>query len=140
MGSIRGGQAHLRRLRAMVSPALPLEVTRALFVGGNIIEVEAELSITRGAVSGAGHVPSKPGEAPNADTHGLDRQIETVIVGPGRVNTESSAPYAVPLEVGTSKMEARPSMGPAAARKRKRVVELVAAAVNRVNRMARGRR
>jgi hypothetical protein len=139
MGRIIGGDRHLSRLRAMTGPRLPLEVTRALFGGGNVIEVEAELSITRGAVSGAGHVASKPGEPPNADTHALDRQIETSVVAPLRVNTVSAAPHAVPLEVGTSRMEARPSMGPAARKKRLRVVQLVAAAVNRVNRGRGGR-
>ena len=136
MGRITGGDRHLARLRAMSGPAKIGHVTQALFVAGNEIEVEAELSITAGAVSGAGHVASRPGEPPNADTHALDRQIETVVMGPLRVNVESSAPHAVPLEVGTSKMEARPYMLPAARKKRRRVVALVRAAINRVNRAA----
>lgn len=135
-GSMRGGERHIDRLKNMSGPAGILEVTRALFVAGNEIEVEAEISITAGAISGAGHVVSRPGDPPNADTHDLDRQIETLVIFPGRVEVQSSSGHAVPLEVGTSKMEERPYMGPAARRKRRRVAELVAAAINRVNRLA----
>lgn len=136
MGRVTGGEKHLRRLQRMAGPATDLAVTRALFVAGNEIEVEAEISITNGAISGAGHVPSRPGEPPNADTHALDRQIETAIIRPGLVHTSSNAPHAVPLEIGTSKMAERPYMGPAARKKRRRTVELIAAAINRVNRLA----
>lgn len=135
-GRVTGGEAHLARLARMTGPTAMAEVTRALFVAGNEIEVEAEISITSGAISGAGHVPSRGGEPPNADTHDLDRQIETLVIFPGRVEVQSSSGHAVPLETGTSKMEERPYMGPAARKKRRRVAELVAAAINRVNRLA----
>jgi HK97 gp10 family phage protein len=47
-----------------------------------------------------------------------------------RVEVSSNAPYAVELEFGTSKMAARPYMGPATQRKKKEVIELVRGAIN----------
>lgn len=96
-----------------------------------MIEVEAENSITEGSISGPGHIPSLPGEPPNADTRQLDGDIHTVVVGRGRVNVESIAPYSAALEFGTSKMAARPYMGPSAAKKRPEAKRLVAEAVRR---------
>ncbi len=102
---------------------------RALYAAGQMIEIEAELSITRGSISGAGHVPSKPGEAPNADTRLLDTSIDTVVVGPNRVDVVSNAPYSAALEFGTSRMAERPFMGPAARAKTKDATDLIARAV-----------
>jgi len=102
---------------------------RALYAAGQLIEIEAEISITRGSVSGKGHVPSKPGEPPNADTRLLDTSIDTVVVGPNRVDVVSSAPYSAALEFGTSRMAERPFMGPAARAKTAEAVDLIARAV-----------
>lgn len=107
-------------------------IGQALFVGGETIQVEAQLSITRGAVSGKGHVPSRPGEPPKADTHRLADNIETVQPSPLKVEVSSNAPYAVELEKGTAKMAARPYMGPATQRKRAEVVRLVRGAMRHV--------
>lgn len=132
MARVTGAKAHAARLKRIQGEEMVREVGKALFVAGNMIEVEAEISITTGAVSGKGHVPSKPGEPPNADTHELDRNIETVQVAPLKVEVSSNAPHAVDLEVGTSKMAARPSMRPAAQKKRAEAVELVRRAVKKV--------
>ncbi len=102
---------------------------RALYVAGQMIEIEAEISITRGSVSGKGHVPSKPGEPPNADTRLLDTSIDTIVVGPNRVDVVSNAPYSSYLEFGTSSMAERPFMRPAAIAKTPEAVELVRRAV-----------
>ena len=102
---------------------------RALYAAGQEIEIFAELSITRGSISGAGHVPSKPGEPPNADTRLLDTSIDTIVVGPNRVDVVSNAPYSAALEFGTSRIEARPFMGPAARAKTKDATDLIARAV-----------
>lgn len=115
----------------------PREVTAALYAAGQEIEIDAERSITEGSISGKFHVPSLPGEPPNADTRLLDQSIETEIdpsppPGKSRVEVSSNAPYAVPLEVGTSKMEARPYMAPAAMRKKGVANELAAKAVKGV--------
>lgn len=127
----------VKKFAQRVRQLTPQEITAALYAAGQEIEIDAERSITEGSVSGKFHVPSLPGEPPNADTRGLDQQIETEIdpappPGKSRVEVSSNALYSVPLEVGTSKMAARPYMGPAAMRKKAVANELVAKAVKGV--------
>jgi HK97 gp10 family phage protein len=130
MARVRGTREHSLRLARMMGSGKERLIGQALFAGGERIQVEAQLSITRGAVSGKGHVPSKPGEPPNADTHRLSDNIETLQPEPLRVEVSSNAPYAVALEFGTSKMAERPYMRPATEKKRKEVVQLVRRAVD----------
>lgn len=132
MAKIHGAKAHAARLKRARGPEMVRQVGAALFAGGQIIEVEWARSITEGSISGKNHVPSLPGEPPNSDTHFLDRSIQTVQAAPLRTEVFNDAPYAVPLEVGTSKMAARPAAAPATARKRKEVTQLVRGAVNKV--------
>lgn len=132
MVKITGAKKHSDRLARLTSPEAREDIYRALFRGGQRIEITAELSITSGSVSGANHVPSAPGEPPNRDTGQLDGEIETT----GnrtlqRVYVTSNAPYSRALEEGTSKMAARPFMGPAARKERSAVTELVGKAVSR---------
>lgn len=132
MARIIGDRVHSARLRRIRSPEMVRQVGAALFAGGNAIEVEAELSITRGSISGKGHVASAPGEPPNRDTGVLDGNIETTRTGPLTVEVSSNAPHAAALELGTSKMAERPYMRPAAQKKRKEVERLVGRAVQKV--------
>lgn len=106
-------------------------VVGALYAAGQDIELDAERSITSGSVSGKNHVPSAPGQPPNADTRFLDTNIETRIESsnPPRVVVESKAPYSAPLEFGTSKMAERPFMRPAVARNRKKMAQRIAKAL-----------
>lgn len=120
---------HSDRLKRMAQRT-PREVARALYSAGQLIELDAERSITSGAVSGVNHIPSNPGQPPNADTHFLDSNIETEIGGPGLVTVTSKANYSAALEYGTSRMAARPFMRPAVERNRKKVVQMVGEAVN----------
>lgn len=139
MARVRGLDRFKKRM-ANIRQLTPREVTAALYAAGQAIEIDAEHSITDGSISGKGHIPSNPGEPPNADTRLLDSSIETVLVdGPegGKVNVESNAPYAAHLEFGTSKMAERPYMRPAAERQRKKASELVAAAMRGVVRRSR---
>lgn len=132
MVKVTGADKHKRRLRAMRSQAARDLVYRALYAAGNMIEVEAEISITAGSVSGKGHVPSAPGEPPNADTRLLDGSIETTGQRRAmRVYVTSNAPYSAALEFGTSKMVERPFMQPAADKKRDAAVTLVRQAIQR---------
>lgn len=128
---ISGAKSFTDRLSKMSSVSTASQVDKALYVAGTLIEVEAETSITAGSVSGPGHIPSLPYEPPNADTRLLDTSIHTVAVGKGRVNVESTAPYAAALEFGTSKMAARPYMNPAAKAKGPEASKLVAEALRR---------
>lgn len=130
MARIIGAKAHSARLRALRGPDMVRKVGAALFAGGNRVQVAAQLSITRGAVSGKGHVPSAPGEPPNNDTGVLANNIETVQVGPLKVEVSSNAPYAAAQEFGNSRLPERPYMRPAAAAERANVVQLVRRAVN----------
>jgi len=132
MAKITGAKEHAARLRRMGGPEMVRQVGSALFAGGQSIQVEAQLSITRGAVSGKNHVPSAPGEPPNADTHFLANNIETTLTGPLTVEVSSNAPYSADLELGTSKMIERPFMRPATQKKRPGVVQGVRAAVKKV--------
>lgn len=128
--TVTGRARHSARLRQIALRANQA-VLRALYAAGQEIEAFAEHSITDGSVSGAGHVPSRPGEPPNADTRLLDTSIETTIASPSppTVHVTSNAPYSAALEYGTSKMAERPFMRPALRKKRKRVRQIVEAAV-----------
>lgn len=132
---ITGDKAFSARLQRMSGAEKVELVGQALFVVGDEIKVFAKQSITQGAVSGASHVPSNPGEPPKADTHILDTSIEVQQVAPLRVQVIAEAPYAAALEFGTSRgLQERPFMRPAAKAKRKRAVELVGNALTIVTR------
>jgi HK97 gp10 family phage protein len=131
MVQVHGRDKAKARIAKLKGAEMVAEIDKALFKGGNLIQTTAQHSITDGAVSGAGHVPSKPGQPPKADTHTLDRQIETAQVAPLTVEVSSNAPYSAMLEKGTSRMAARPFMGPAARKERANVVRLVTEAAKR---------
>lgn len=118
---------------ALKSAGDPKRMAAALYKVGQNIELDAERSITQGSVSGTNHVPSAPGEPPNADTRFLDSNIETTIEAQTqsdiRVHVTSHAPYSAALEYGTSKMAERPFMRPAVEKNRKKLAEEVGQAV-----------
>lgn len=128
---LKGARAHVKRLRKLAGPETARLVGQALFAAGEMIQTEAQLSITRGAISGRGHVPSRPGEPPNQDTGVLASNIETTQPAPLRVRVSSNAPYSAPLEFGTSKMAPRPFMRPARDKMRHEAQRLVQQAMNR---------
>jgi HK97 gp10 family phage protein len=132
-----GVKRHKDRLRKIARQTAK-EVVAGLYRAGQLIELEAERSITSGSISGAGHIPSLPGQPPNADTRFLDSNIETTIVAqsPPKVQVISHAPYSAALEYGTSKMEERPFMRPAVKKHRADVTRLVKGAVAKVVRQS----
>lgn len=132
MARIIGAKAHSARLKKISGAAMVREVGKAVYAAADYLSTEAALSITAGAVSGKGHVASLPGDPPMADTHLLDRSAHSEQTGPLKAESIADAPYAVALEFGTSKVAARPFMGPAAAKTRPQAQKLVAAAVKRV--------
>jgi HK97 gp10 family phage protein len=107
------------------------EVGLALEWGANEIKARAQFLITEGSVSGKFHVPSLPGEPPNNDWGILKSNIEAVRTAPLRAEVSSNAKYAVALEGGTSKMAARPYMGPATRDKKKEIVARVREGIDR---------
>lgn len=102
-----------------------------MYAAGELLAVEAQISITEGAVSGKNHVPSAPGRAPNADTHHLANNIEVIQVEPLKVLVTSRAKYSAALEFGTSKMAARPFMQPAATKTRPEINRRIGRAARR---------
>ena len=110
---MKGRKAWDDRLKNLTSPAAIAKLEAALFNGGELLATEAQISLTRGAVSGKNHVASKPGEIPNQDTGVLGNNIEVKRERPLVVRVSSEAPYSKALEFGTSKMAARPFLRPA---------------------------
>lgn len=108
------------------------ELGKAIVVASDLLKVEAQISISSGSVSGKNHVPSAPGQPPNNDTGHLANNIKNRKTGPLTAEVSSEAEYAAVLEIGSSKMSARPYMQPAADKTRSKAVKLVAASVKRV--------
>lgn len=130
MGRVRGIEKMRLRIKKIGGPEMIRRVGAALHAAGEMIQVEAQISITAGSVSGKNHVPSLPGEPPNNDTGVLANNIETARKAPLVVEVSSNAPYAAALEYGTSKMAARPYMRPARDKKIPEVRALIVKAVN----------
>lgn len=96
---LKGSTAHVLRLRRLTDETVP-PVSKALFRGAQLIQVEAQISISTGSVSGAGHKPSRPGTPPSGDTGVLANNIETVQKEPLVSEVSSNAPYAAIHEFG----------------------------------------
>jgi hypothetical protein len=131
---VTGQKAHKARLKRIRGAPMRAEVGKAIYVAADYLSTEAALSITNGAVSGANHVASAPGEPPNADTHDLDRSIHTERESQLVALTVADSDHAAAMEFGTSRVAARPYMQPAAAKTRPKAQRLVQEAVKRVSR------
>lgn len=128
--SLEGASRHSQRLRKLAANADQLGAM--VFAAADAIKTDARLSITAGSVSGAGHVPSKPGEPPKRDTGHLDTNIEAYRTGKLTAEVRSQAEYAAHLEFGTSKMAARPYMRPAVKRAEPKIKKFARATVERI--------
>lgn len=138
MAKITGAQKHTSTLRRIRGPAMRREVGKAIHAAAGLVADEAALLITTGSSGGQvkgskhEHVRSKPGEAPNAEFGTLDRSVHAEKTGDLTAIAVADADHAAPLEFGTSKMEARPFMAPAAKKITPSAVRLVEAATARV--------
>ena len=110
---MKGAREHIRRLQRLSSAEVVRVAGAVVYEAADDIRAEAFRSISAGSVSGAGHVPSAPGEAPNRDTGNLQAHLVSAQTGPLTAEVRSEAAYASALEFGTSKMAARPYMRPA---------------------------
>lgn len=128
MANFKGAGDHLKRLKNMTA-GMRKEASKLVYTLADMHATEAALSITAGAVSGKNHVPSKPGDPPNADTHFLDRSVHVERTGPLTAQSIADAPYAARLEFGDDKVAARPFMRPAAKKVRKAGEKLAAKGV-----------
>lgn len=111
--------ARLHRIAA--TPLLPA-LGEELQAAARATAEDAKFSLRDGAISGPGHKPSAPFEAPNNDTGELAGSIHVgeIIETPGQIQTAVivGAEHGVPLELGTSKMLPRPFLTPATMRQR----------------------
>jgi hypothetical protein len=105
---IKGGDAHLKRMKAM-GPRAEVEASKLVY-----------------------HVASLPGEPPNADTGQLDRSIHVERLGPLKARSVADAPHARAMEEGTVNVAERPYMRPAAKKVRAEAGPLADAAVKRI--------
>lgn len=133
---MKGRNAHKRRLQKLASNEGMLRLSQALFAGAEAIAVEAQLSITNGAVSGKQHVPSKPGEPPNQDTGNLANNIEATQPRPLVAEVSSNSDHAM-IEWDWGNVQARPYMRPARDKMKPHVIELVEKALNKLVRSSR---
>jgi len=118
---VKGVEAHLKRLRAIRDIESP--VIQSLLDSGEMVRVEVLESLRRGTIRGAGHVPSAPGEPPNADSGQLELGVSVRLrATEKRVEVVSEAPYSAAQEFGTRDLPARPFMRPALRKHRSRVV------------------
>lgn len=129
--SFRGAERHLRRLQGMKGRAAR-EARRLVYRLADEHVVEAANLITTGSVSGANHVPSLPGEPPNADTGTLDRSGHVRAQGLLKAESVFDAPYAGALEFGDDSVAERPFARPAAKDIRKRIERYAEEAVKRI--------
>ena len=125
------GMADLVEALRSLGPEAEKAIRPALYVAADKVRAHAQHSIVNGSISGAGHVPSNPGEPPNADTRHLDQSIHVEWVGDLTAAVVADAPHAVPLEYGTPTVAERPFMRPAAAAKTEESLKLVGAAVEK---------
>lgn len=110
----RDGREQLRRrLRFYQSAEFRDLAGSLLYEYADQIRAEAFRSISAGSVSGAGHIPSAPGESPNRDTGALQAGLKVERTGLLTAEVRAETPYSTPLEFGTSKMAARPFLRPA---------------------------
>lgn len=129
MAKFTGDNRWREKMKNLSGPALHHETRRFLYAAADMIRADAKQSITKGAVSGKGHIPSRPGQPPNADTHHLDTNIITQVVDDTHAEIISTAAYSAFLEYGTSRMAERPFMRPAAQRNAKKVADMLGHAV-----------
>lgn len=123
-------------LQSFAGPQLRRDLSAALYAGADDVRARSRRSITAGAISGINHVPSAPGEPPNNDTGGLIASHETRMIAWNHSQVAVWAGHAVPLESGTSRMAARPFLGPATRDSKKQVQDRVTNAIQQAARRA----
>jgi len=123
---IRFTDNHGARLRKLAASRVVPALGEVLESSAQAIAEDAAFSIRDGAISGPGHIPSEPGQPPNADTGDLDQSIhpgELIETGDSiRTSVIADSDHAW-IERGGSNMEPRPYMEPAVERARHDVVE-----------------
>lgn len=134
MGVKRGGglQGRLRRL----TDDMTRELKKAVDEVASSVQADAQISITTGAVSGKGHVPSAPGTPPNNDSGGLANSIKVEHLETLVTQVVVHSPYGAIQELGGTTgrvtLPERPFLRPAAAKNRESGVRRMRFAVDTV--------
>lgn len=110
---MKGKDRFLRKLRFYSSREFDELAGAVIEEAADAVRAEAFYSISRGSVSGAGHVPSKPGEPPNREFGDLQAGLSVKRTGLLSAEVRAEAAHSRPLEFGTSKLAARPFLRPA---------------------------
>jgi HK97 gp10 family phage protein len=114
-----------KRMATMKDRMFFIAVNSALYECADAVRAEAYRSISAGSVSGNGHEPSAPGEAPNRDSGTLQDHLETTQPEELMARVTSSADHAEAMEFGTSTVEARPYLRPARDKVRPRALKIL---------------
>lgn len=140
MVQMRGLAALQRQLRALV-PEVREEVKIAINESAQLVRTTAIKKIQRGPKTGKvyrktspkrTHRSSAPGEAPATDTGALVSSIKTDVDADGMgAVVEAAKDYALPLELGTRHMAARPFLVPSLRENEATIKRKVAAAAKR---------
>jgi hypothetical protein len=113
----------LRLARSRVLPALGEELTHA---AQTIVDTMRH-EMNDGAISGPGHIPGPPYGTAKSDTHQMEESLHVtpLIETPGEIRTGAAAdtPYALYVELGTSRALPRPGLQLATAEHRTDVRE-----------------
>lgn len=129
--AFKGADKHRARLRRLAGPGVRASVKGVVYTAADICAKEAAVSITTGSAGGKvkgskhEHIRSLPGEAPNNEDGDLAASIHVEPVDDLQANVVADAPHAVPLEFGTSKMQPRPFLHPAARKTRPEMLKLL---------------
>ena len=89
------------------------DMTPVLLRAADRLRTEYIDRVNEGGGTGKVHVPSKPGEAPNADTGRLVGSAVASVIRKNATQMSVEAEYAAWLELGTDRMAPRPALVPA---------------------------
>ena len=132
------GLDKLEGATAQISRAVADEVAKGTYASAQRIATDYKKSILGGQKTGrvykrrsVTHRASAPGESPASDTGRLVNAIHVVLESSLSSIMRVATKYAMLLEVGTSKMAARPAAVPAMEKNRKWITDRLAEAVRR---------
>jgi len=135
-----GAAAHKARLARLSSPILVRNVGAALTANAEAIRVDTVNILDEGAIFGAGHIASQPGEAPNSDTRELtlSGKVTELVEVADYMQTAVQfggvrAPYAALHEAGLGGFPERPYLRVTTKRARKTGQNRVRDAVRKTN-------
>ncbi len=83
-----------------ITPEIEQALRPVIETVAELVQRDAQVSITNGAVSGKNHVPSAPGTPPNNDSGDLANGITVERVNALRCRVVSTAPHAAIQELG----------------------------------------